>query len=108
MWFALHIDACATLSNRTVAGADVFRPDGDGKGRCERGDTIGFRLISEAYFLRHSVSDADLFASDKYVGWHAPGNLLYPGPVIGCSRRFRETFLKTKARGLRFEVAHLV
>ena len=108
MWFALRIDACATLSNRTVAGIDVFRPDGDGKGRCERGDTIGFRLISEAYFSGNSVHDADLFVSDRYVGWHAPGNLLYPTPVIGCSRRFRDTFIETNARGLRFEVAHLV
>jgi hypothetical protein len=108
MWFALDILQTARLAEGTVASGDLLRPAGDGEYVCPNGHTIGWYLTSEAYFQKDSIQDADLFQSDKLLTWHTPGNLIYPHPVLGCSRRFMDTFMAKKARGLRFEIAHAV
>ena len=108
MWFALDILQTARLAEGTVASGDLLWPAGDGQYVCPNGHTIGWYLTSEAYFQKDSIQDADLFQSDKLLTWHTPGNLIYPHPVLGCSRRFRDTFMAKKVRGLRFEIAHAV
>lgn len=107
LWFALDIERTALLAEGTVGSGDLLRLEGDGEYVCPNGHTIGWYLTSEAHFQRDSVGDADLFVSDKRLTWHTQGNLLYPEPVIGCSRRFRDVFLATKARGIKFEVARM-
>lgn len=106
-WFQLIPQApTVSLSSKSRVGIHPMARDEAGVHVCPHGHNVGLNLVSEAYFCDDgSVENLDLFMTKDLVGWHFKDSILYPRPIVGCSRRMREALIGDGVTGVRFERA---
>ncbi|HZP46648.1 MAG TPA: hypothetical protein VFB15_13445 [Candidatus Binataceae bacterium] len=90
----------------TRTGLDPFDGDPDGEYRCPRGDTIGFRFLTELTVSRDDWDRADISLTKQCIGVPRRGGLITPWRGILVSPKFRELVLREKFKGVSFEIAH--
>ena len=92
-----------SIHQDTRAGGSLF--DEGGYGRCPFGHSVGLNLLSEVTVTRDRESDADLMASEQFVGVRQ--GLLRPHRIMLLSPRAWDIFEAQKLRGLGVEIARM-
>lgn len=90
----------------TRVGIDPFDEDPKGECRCPLGDLIGLNLLSEVSISAASRGDADLVATQQFIGVRR--GLLRPRRILLISPRLWRLIESENLRGVEIEVAHLV
>jgi hypothetical protein len=105
-WYDLRVQPpYAQVISPTRAGVTPFDADVAGEFRCPNGDTIGLNLLTEITISRASRGEADIVATQQFVGRR--GGLLRPERQILVSRKVRRILREHKISGYRLEVAHV-
>ncbi len=89
----------------TKFGYNIFDEDLGDTYRCPVGPVVGLHKLSELYIKRSTWDGSDFAETAEFIGVRQ--GLLNPFPLIVLSQRARRV-LETMARGIKFEVVHLV
>lgn len=109
LWFQLRVvGESVRLSAQTQAGLHPLAHDMMQTYVCKHGHTIGYNLMSEVYIERQSILPTDVFHTTQCVGWHHPGSVIYPQPIVGVSKRLGLTLMNSHFAGIKFEVIRIV
>ena len=107
MWQQLVVPSTGIpVVSPTRAGAYPFDTGQREMERCERGDTIGLRLLSEIYVSRSKWDGSDIFVTEHFLGTRR--GLLRPERPILVTARNHQLLIDSRVKGARFEIAHFV
>lgn len=124
-YYQLIASAELELTDKTIAGGDIFDLGADGSEayefmvsgghkvkfdkevyRCPQGHLIGLNLLTEAYVLNSpSISENDFLVSKQKIG--VKRGLLRPEPIYFCSQAFRKMVEDEKLSGFEFEITNI-